>query len=335
MPLELSNNTPFSCEQLPLTNKKGANILRIVLKGAYQLNDQGQLEVAQEQPEIVMEDIDWGEPAESSVRYESDITLDKPFTDLIVNGHAYAPPGHLVRHMEVELTYQRQFTKRLRVFGNRVWTKGFIGWGMTRPQPFEKMPIVYDRAYGGSDEQGSEPRNRIGTGYTSKLNKDFTGLPVPNVEFPNKLIKNPRNEPPPAGFGVVSKNWEPRLSFAGTYDDAWLEDDFPLLPGDFDMRFNQSVTPDQWIKGRPKGGEIVEIKGMTPEGIFRIKLPVCEMKMSLHYTDHSEEKMMDLDTVLIEPDEKKLILTWRATADIHGDPFKLDETVIGKPQEEF
>ena len=56
MPLELCNKTPFSCEQLPLTNKNGATILRIVLKAAYQLNDQGQLEIAQEQPEIMMED---------------------------------------------------------------------------------------------------------------------------------------------------------------------------------------------------------------------------------------------------------------------------------------
>lgn len=331
MPLQLSNNTPYSCEQLPLTNKKGANILRIVLKGAYQLNDQGQLEIAEKQPEIVMEDIYWGEPAKSSVRYESDITLAKPFTDLIVNGHAYALSGHLVRHMEVELTYQGQLIKRLRVSGNRVWTKGFIGWGMTRPQPFEKMPIVYDRAYGGADELGSEPRNRVGIGYSSKLNKDFTGLPVPNIEFPNKLIKGPRNNPPPAGLGVVSKNWMPRLSFAGTYDDAWLEDGFPLLPSDFDMRFNQSVTPDQWLKQRPKGGEIIVIKGMMPVGIFRLKLPPCEMHIALHYTDHSEGKMMDLDTILIEPYEKRLILTWRATANIHGDPFRLLEMIVGHP----
>lgn len=328
MPLELCNNTPFSCEQLPLTDKKGANILRIVLKGAYQLNDQGQLEVAQEQPGIVMEDEYWGKPAESSVRYESDITLEKPYTDLIVNGHAYAPPGHMVRHMNVELTYQRQFTKRLRVFGDRVWKKGILGWSMTNPKPFEKIPIVYDRAFGGTDEKGSESRNRIGTGYTSKLSKNFSGTPVPNIEVPNMLIKSPKDRPFPAGFGIVSKNWEPRLSFAGTYDEEWLEEGFPLLPDDFDMRFNQSVMPDQWIKIRPKGGEIIEIKGMTPEGILRIKLPSADMKIAFHYANRSEENLMDLDTVLIEPDEKKLILTWRAIADIHGNPFQLDETVI-------
>lgn len=332
MPLDLNNNTPFSCEQLPLTDKKGANILRIVLKAAYQLNDKGQLEIANEQPEIVMEDKYWGAPAESSVRYESDVSLEKPFTDLIVNGHAYAPHGRTVQQMEVALTYQRQFTKRLRVFGDRVWEKGVLGWHMTRPKFFEKMPIVYDRAFGGADEKGSEPRNRIGTGYATKISEEVKGMPVPNIELPNELINSPTDRPTPAGFGVVSKNWEPRLSFAGTYDEAWLENVFPLLPHDFDMRFNQSVMPDQWISRRPKGGEVIGIKGMTPDGVFQVKLPPCEMNIALHYSDHKDGRMMDLDAVLIEPDEKKIMLTWRAMADIHGDPFRLEETIISASQ---
>ena len=333
MVLDLTNKTLYSCQMLPMTAKNGANILRIVLKASYYIKKDGTVYLSDEQPEIVMEDQYWGEPGQSSVRYESDIVLDKPYTDIVVNGYARALGERPVKQMDVSLAYQGRTIKTVRVFGDRRWDKGLYGWRMAPPEPFQRMPLTYDRAYGGSDEKGSEPRNRSGVGYVTSLDKKFIGSLVPNVEFPKDLIRRPKDSPPPAGFGIISKHWEPRLSFAGTYDELWLKDGFPLLPDDFDMRFNQSVMPDQWIKERPKGCEIIEIKGMTTEGIFRIELPSCEMNIALYYTDRSEEKMMDLDTVLIEPDEKKVILTWRATADIHGNPFQLDNIVISTPKE--
>jgi hypothetical protein len=332
MVLDLHNNTPFTCEPLPMTEKNGATILRIVLKAGYEITADGHLQVAAKQPEAIMEDKYWGKPGESSVRYESDITLDQPYTDLIINGHAYAPNGRPVEEMDVYAAYQGRLLKRLHVTGDRLWQKGTFGWSMTSPEPFIKMPIVYDRAYGGSDAKGSEPRNRVGTGYSSSFNNDFEGTPVPNIEFPDQLINNLKDKPHPAGFGVISKNWEPRLFFAGTYDEAWLKDRFPLLPHDFDSRFFQSVAPDQWIS-RPQGGEIIDVRGMTPDGILRFSLPSCHIDLTLNYTDHTEQKPMDLDNILIESDERRLILTWHASADIHGNPFRLLEMIVGLPSE--
>jgi len=191
------------------------------------------------------------------------------------------------------------------------------------------MPIVYDRAYGGSDEKGSEARNRSGMGYTSSANHDFEGAPGPNIEFPKELISSLSDKPTPAGLGVISKHWEPRLSYAGTYGDEWLEKQFPLLPPDFDTRFFQSVTQDQWVS-RPHGGEAVAIQGMTAEGVLRFQLPSCDLNLRLCYRDRTEERLMELDTILVEPDDRRVVLTWRAAADIHGDPFRLLEMIIGK-----
>jgi len=330
MALALRNNSTFTCQPVPLTAKNGATILRIVLKAGFAIAGDGELVRADEQPEVVMEDQYWGEPGISSIRYESDIVLDKPHTDLVVNGHARAPKGRPVTQMDVALAYQGRVLKRLRVIGDRVWRTGAVGWRMTAPSPFTEMPITYDRAYGGSDIKGSEARNRSGTGFTSSANSDFEGTPAPNIEFADQLISTLADKPEPAGLGVVSKHWEPRLFYAGTYDALWLEKQFPLLPHDFDNRFFQSVNQAQWIP-RPHGGEQVAIQGMTDDGLWRFQLPDCDMKVKLRYRDRTEERLMDLDTILVEPDDRRLILTWHATADIHGDPFRLLEMTIGKP----
>lgn len=328
MVLAVSNSTGYTCQPLPLTARNGATVLRIVLKGGFDIASDGRLRPMDEHPEIVMEDVYWGEPGASCIRYESDVILDKPHTDLLVNGCARAPRGRVVKSMEVALAYRQRTLKRLRVTGDRVWRRGPLGWAMSEPEPFTAIPLVYDRAFGGSDEAGSEARNRSGTGYASRLDKSFEGRPCPNIEFVEQQIASVSDRPVPAGLGVVSKHWQPRMSFAGTYDERWMEHRFPLLPDDFDQRFFQSVPEDQWIP-RPHGGEQVVITGMSDDGPLRFALPPCDVQVGLHYRGHSEEKLMDLDAVMVETDDRRLTLTWRATADIHGDPFNLLDIVIG------
>lgn len=331
MTLQLQNNTFFTCEQIPLCEKNGANIFRIVVKAAYSFNQYGQYRIAKDQPEIIYADEYYGEPGQSCVQYESDVSLPRPYTDLIINGFAYAPEDKPTKRMDVAVYYQSKVLKQLAVFGDRFWEPS-IGWDKTSPEPFVKMPIVYDRAFGGSDENGSEPMNRSGLGYNTRYGADFVNHQLPNIEDPFNLISNRKDRPRPMGLGVVSKNWEPRLSYAGTYDDNWQKNIFPLLPDDFDYKFNQCAAKDQWLK-RPRGGELIDIFGMTPSGLLRVQLPPCEMKLSLEYRDKKENKDMDLDCILIEPDEEKLVMTWSATADIHGDPFRLKEMIVGQPKE--
>src|SRR6185295_20359925 len=94
--------------------------------------------------------------------------------------------------------------------------------------------------------------------------------------------------------------------------------------------FFQSVTEDQWI-GKPSGGEEVGVAGMTSDGPLRFRLPDCRVHLGLQYRDRLENRTMDLETVLVEPDERRLTLVWGAVADIHGDPFRLLHIVIGDP----
>ncbi|GAB4549894.1 MAG: DUF2169 domain-containing protein [Rhizobacter sp.] len=327
MVLAVHNFTPYTHQTLPMTARNGATILRIVVKGGFDITADGRTEVSAKQPPVVLEDVHWGKPGVSALRYESEVILGKPKTDLLVNGSACAPGGRPVAHMEVGLAYKGRVIKRMRVTGSRVWRRGPLGWYMSQPEPFTTMPVTFDRAFGGIDAAGAEPRNHSGVGFASQPGRDFEGSPAPNVEFADKLVSSISDRPPPAGMGVVARHWEPRKRYAGTYDQAWLDERFPLLPDDFDDRFFQTAPEDQWLDA-PEGGEQIGILGMSPQGKLLFSLPPCRMAVTLHYADRKEEPPVRLETVMVEPTDGRLILTWATTACIHGDPFKLHDIEI-------
>jgi len=198
---------------------------------------------------------------------------------------------------------------------------------MSDPLAFTSMPVTYSRAYGGRDDRGGEGRNLLGTGYTSHPDASFAGRRAPNVEWAHQTITSPADHPAPAGIGVVERGSQPRIGYAGTYDARWLEERFPLLPDDFDDRFNQTVDAEQWVP-RPRGGEEIRIEGMAAEGTLSLVVPPCRLMAGLHYRDRSEQKELDLDSLVVDTDARTLTLTWRTSADVHGDPFRLLETVI-------
>jgi hypothetical protein len=333
VPLDLDNRTPFSCAHPPMLAPNGANILRFVVRATYDIGPKG-LGLSKRQAPIRFEDVYWGETGKSSLRYESDVSLEKPFVDLIVNGKAYAPHGRPATQAAVGILFQDRFVRQLRVTGDRRWHYGLLGWGMTDPEPFVSLPVTYDRAFGGADGLGSESRNRVGMGYLSKVGAQLEGMPVPNVEFPEQSIKSPSDRPRPAGIGILSRDWRDRIKYAGTYDDKWLESRFPLLPADFDLRFNQSAPEDQWLHG-VRGGETIKVIGMTPDGVLSFSIPRGSMRLGLHYRRRSSEAVMPLDTILVDCERRQVELTWRATADIHGDPFDLRTMIVSTDSPEL
>src|SRR3712207_9360361 len=60
-------------------------------------------------------------------------------------------------------------SKTVRVFGDRVWDAGPAGAATKWVAPFERMPLVWERAFGGADQTDrgptADPRNPVGTGF--------------------------------------------------------------------------------------------------------------------------------------------------------------------------
>jgi len=309
----LENRTPFEATTFVFPDTEGQEVLLIVMAATFAAKDGGKLELADEPSPIRSSDEYRGDPARSSTRFEADVALVKPFVDVIVNGHAYAQGGVETRQVAVSLTVG-DVDKTLLVSGDRT--------GAGRASAFTKMPIIYERAFGGTDDKGRlDQRNPVGVGYHGARSADPTvQTTVPNVEYQGRTE--------PAGFGPVGRGWKPRIDFAGTYDAAWLDKQWPLLPTDFDPRHYQAAPLDQ--QSRPlRGGEDVRLVNMTPNGTWRFKLPKLDVAVRLLYENRHQVAALSMDTVLLEPDSYRVTLTSRLRVLTVRNSGVLREVVLG------
>lgn len=315
--LQFHNRTPFAGCAVLLSDPDGIDTLYTAVKGTFSLV--GKTIPADEQLPLVLADEFRGEPAETGLKAGSDVSLLKPGTDVLLDGHAYAPGGKAVEQVDVSLSIG-PVRKTVRVLGDRAWHSGVFGARLPPPQPFELMPLVWERAFGGSDaEPGKagrievEPCNPVGAGFRlPNGSKEVDGLQLPNLEDPRQLISSWKDRPAPAGFGPLCRHWEPRRSYAGTYDAAWQKGRAPYLPRDFDPRFFQLAPADQVVPGFLRGDEEVEATGVMPAGRLAFRLPAMEIEVSCRLANRWHTAPAKLDTVVIQPDQARLVLVWRS-----------------------
>jgi hypothetical protein len=312
--LQIKNATPFKAMIMLLPDAAGIDTLYTVVKATFRLGDPES--PADEQVPVVMADQHFADPATSSIRAPSDVGLGKPGTDVLLVGTAWAPDARPTWQMDVSVTVG-PLGRTVRVFGDRLWDSRSGVAAMSWVAPFTRMPLVWERAYGGADETergpSAEPRNPVGTGFrAAKGTRAIDGLRVANLEHPNSLISGPGDRPAPAGFAPIAPHWSPRLSFAGTYDEAWQAARAPYLPDDFDARFFH-VAPNGLSSATPlQGGEPVELRGVTRGGLVQFTLPRRRVRVD-HRLDHGvETRFGALETVLFEPDAGRFVMVWRA-----------------------
>ena len=332
--LQLKNTSPFEPAIAVFPNKDGVDTAYVIIRGTFQINHA--TTVAEEQLPPVMADEYWGEPGSSSLKYMSDMHLGKPATDVVFVGRAWAPGGQKVQQIDVAASVaDRQ--KTVRVFGNRQWRGGMLSPSISPPEPFESMPITYEQAFGGIHEVDpekqqtlAEDRNPVGVGFRGKRKaKEMVDTPLPNIEDPQQLIRSVKDQPPPAGFGFIAASWEPRRSFAGTYDEAWQKSRAPYLPTDFNPRFFNAAHPDLTFDRFLQGGEPVHIENASRRGPLSFNLPRCTLDIKVKVAGQTQQPPTNLETVLIEPEEDRLSLVWRTSVPCDKKVLKVEEVVVG------
>src|SRR6185312_8473252 len=217
--LQIDNQTPCYAVLSVLPNRDAIDTLYVILKATLVLRPK--LALAPAQLPVILADEYYGDPTESSLKASSDVHIGKPGTDVLLIGRAWAPPGHAVRETFVRvMVAERQ--KSIRVLGDRVWQPD---GSPSVPEPFEAMPLVWERAFGGvhvlEDRMLAEERNPIGVGFAGKRSaEELTGHPVPNLESPGEPLERQGQSLTPACFAPTAPHWLPRRAFAGTYDEA-------------------------------------------------------------------------------------------------------------------
>lgn len=330
----LTNFSPFAVEHFVMQNPHGQESLLVVISATFMVPD-GIAMLAEAQQPIQLADVPRSPHPAASVRSEGDLALVKPRVDVLFDGCAYARLQRPATEVLIGLRIG-EIVKTLRVTGDRFWRRGALGRTPSSPREFERMPIQYERAFGGSEPADPDakpiydPHNPAGVGYRGARSIDpATETEIANVEYVDETVTNPAQVVRPAGLGVVARGWQPRIALAGTYDANWLAHRSPLLPEDFDPRHYQAAPEDQQC-GWLRGGESVSLVNLTASGEWLFKLPVLDVPVGL-YCDRTQDSVHPrLDTIILDGESRSIRMVARLSRRTDR-RAPIREIVVGHP----
>jgi hypothetical protein len=333
-------------EIVPGRNERDETIFSVIVKRSYTIDEDGTVARSVPDQQLRKTDsyYDRGSPDFATVEHEHELAACKAATDVVVIGRACAPDGRPVHAITVGVRVgQRE--KRLRVTGDRTCRYRSDGPPeFSEPLPFTSMPIRYERAYGGCDEQSVPdipfhyPRNPLGSGVVLRNVRDVVdGLALPNIEDPDDLLTPERViieeaerwplQPLPAGFGWRQRNWYPRSALLGVLPPflelgtVTREEQAGLLPRNhvalakqmrlptFEARFNNGASYGMIFR-QLTPGEAVELTNFSPEPFPKFSLPSGIPEIFLDLGEGEQRLDARLHTLSICPDERSFDLVW-------------------------
>ena len=330
----IDNQTELALHPQLLLDRDGEKLVAIA-KATFEVDGDGAVELspAKRRRGIRFADFPWEKTRPESLAYPGDVCLRKPGTDVVFVARARAPGGKPVPRFDVRVEVG-PLSRSLVVFGRRLWLED--GSGLSAPAPVAELDIRYDHAWGGREEDdrgyAEEPRNPIGMGFTRNAGA-LSLKPAPSLEDPENLITSARTAPPPAGLGPIGRGWEPRRRYAGTYDQAWQELRAPLLPEDFDDRYNRCASPGLVAETPLVGGERVRTLNLTAgSGVLTFELPRVALQMTFEvkgrepavHTPHLDTVLVDLYASTAER-PATVEMVWRASVRA---PRRLDDARV-------
>ncbi|MEM6788893.1 MAG: DUF2169 domain-containing protein [Myxococcota bacterium] len=309
--MTLANATPFAALDVPMEDARGREMVLVVVKGTFDQRG-GVLDL--QQP-VWVADVPWEPDADaSSVRWPSDVAVDKPGADVVVVGQARAATP--VRHVDVTVQVGPRKAE-LRVHGPRRFCRGAEGIVPGQSAPFRAQTIRYEGAYGGTGDAVIERRNPIGLGVADDL-ASLVDAPAPTIAWRDDAFTVAGRAVEPAGLGAIAPHWMPRAGYAGTFDAAWETERMPLLPEDFDPRYTRCAHPRLQFETRLAPGTPFSVEGMTEAAPVRATVPALDAVVEATFDDGARENVgIEIDTMVIDLEleafpEPRIIVVGRA-----------------------
>jgi len=172
---------------------------------------------------------------------------------------------------------------------------------------------------------GACESNPVGMGFAEKWYlraKKIERVRAPQIDLPEAPVREFGKTYPAQGFGVIAKGWLPRRRLCGTIDEAFIKSGRPL-PGDFDFAFWNGAHPDLQVPW-PAGNEEITLTNLCPHNapgakrdksgntLLRFALPGHQPFVLVRYEEGTiVPARLELDTLVIEPDERKVSCVYR------------------------
>lgn len=273
-----------------LWRHQGALNVSLIVKATFAFGNDGPMTLVEPQPFTPTSVYFEGDP-KRGVRIASDLVPSLPRADIVLTGHACAPAGTSVPSLNVRLVVFRD---------TPLVDKAILVRGDPGPNgdilPFERIPLVYDRAYGGIGWS----ENPLGKGV-------HEGTGQPNLVDPRKAHGTACFAPIPRAFPV-------RKRLLGQTDRRVLDRTIAEVPEGFDWTYYQSAPADQRTDYL-HGTEWVILERMTAEPTFvRSHLPGARGFVRVAgLAGVSEEQALPLaaDTLRIDADSLRCTVVWR------------------------
>lgn len=319
----------------------GREHLVVMAKATWSIPEPGQRPRPLPPQPLLMTDDFHGQPGESAMRCGADVARFKPLCDVVFDAKAHAPGARPVTELIAgfELGPLR---KLVRVRGPRHWHRAAGasgGYSLTAPGAFTDVPLHHGLALGGSRwyQHGKDslceahPENPVGTGWAGAMTRgQMHQQAAPQLEHPDQAVNQPDVALKPHALGALGRNCQPRRAFAGTYDEAWRRDVFPLLPADFDEQFHQTAPDDQQMP-YPRGGESVCLLNLLPDHPeLRFALPRLVQQVRVLRRDYSEASPAAVvDTLYFETEQRRFSAVWRASVPLRRSLQEVSDVAVG------
>ena len=279
--------------------------------------------------------------------------------EVMLLGHAHPLHGRAVRDLRVALSVG-DVRRELAVFGNRTWV-GLDGDRPTisAPELFERMPLTYERAFGGSfparfdaDTVADvyDPINRRGCGFDARSFAEslarHVGAPpgyplledyqrrLPNLEDPKALIDGPGDAPEPVGWApapadiavnhlalIRRESAKARAGQTGSVFEVPPAADRAAHDPVADPDEGQYQAHSDWVIDTPAAGARVRLEHLLPEAQV-VEFPVPPLRVIADYEIYGRAGERELRPVMLVllPDERAFYIVYASNFSFERGP---------------
>ncbi|WP_438033939.1 DUF2169 family type VI secretion system accessory protein [Sorangium sp. So ce204] len=319
-PVDIVALNPVSCGSV-LWRIGGVLRVTILVKATFAFGAGDGADLVAPEP-VEREDRFHDDDPSRSLRSASDTAPYLPGAGVVLTGHAHASDATgPVIGLSARLALFRGgplLDKTIHVFGDP--TPGSIA-----PTPFQRMPLVYERAAGGP----SHPWNPVGVSEAGEGALD----PAMGPRRARPNLVNPASSHRPACFGPIAPHWPLRKRLFNGFEPGATRRSAQLgspgadpaaagraevldLPADFDFRAFNPAPFDQQIPFL-QGDESIILENLSAGRAFIWpRLPSARARVRRYRIDAeraggSQEIPLVADTLVIDGDRQIASLVWR------------------------